>query len=385
VPAPDVAIISPFPPPGVRHGGWTGVASYAANLARALDDAGASVTVVAPAEGDLPERAEDGAIEVRRSWKRGPAALPAAAAAARATGAPAVHVQHELFLYGGPAAVPGIVPALASLRAARRRAVVTMHHVVDPAGVDREFTRTHRVRAPAPMARAAVAGVQRTIAALADEVVVHEPSFAGVVPGATVVPHGIEAPAATTRDDARAALGVDPDVTLALCFGFLAPYKGLETALEAARFAGDGVELVVAGGAHPRIDPAYAEGLRATAPPNARFTGFVPDGEVGSWFAAADVALLLYPRPFASSGPLALALAHGTPVLMSGALAATTGAPDSLVASPLPAGIAKQLRALAADPAEATVLRTDAAEMAAGRGWPDVARRHLALYEEVAA
>jgi glycosyltransferase involved in cell wall biosynthesis len=235
------------------------------------------------------------------------------------------------------------------------------------------------------VARAAVAGVQRAIAALADDVVVHEPSFAGVVPGATVVPHGVEAPAATTRAAARAALGVDPDVTLALCFGFLAPYKGLETALEAARLAGDGVALVVAGGEHPRLDPAYGDGLRAAAPRNARFTGFVPDADVSRWFAAADVALLLYPRPFASSGPLALALAHGTPVLMSRALAATTGAPPSLVASPLPAGLARQLRALAADPAEAAVLRTDAAAMAAGRGWPDVARRHLELYEEVAA
>jgi glycosyltransferase involved in cell wall biosynthesis len=385
MPTPDVALVSPFPPPGERHGGWTGVASYAANLAGALDDAGARVTVIAPREDGLPALVRDGGLEVRRAWKRGVAALPAATAAARATGAPAVHLQHELFLYGGPAAVPGIVPALASLRASGRRTVVTMHHVVAPAGVDRGFTRTHRVRAPAPVARAAVAGVQRAIAGLADEVVVHEPSFADVVPGATVVPHGVEAPAATPRAAARAALGVDPGATVALCFGFLAPYKGLETAIEAAGLAGDGVALVVAGGEHPRVGGEYAAGLRAAAPPNVRFTGFVPDADVGRWFAAADVALLLYPRPFASSGPLALALAHGTPVLMSQALAATTGAPASLAASPLPAGLAKQLRALAADPAEATALRAGTAAMAAGRGWPDVARRHLALYQEEAA
>ena len=45
--APDVALISPFPAVGERHGGWTGVASYTANLASALDDAGARVTVLA--------------------------------------------------------------------------------------------------------------------------------------------------------------------------------------------------------------------------------------------------------------------------------------------------------------------------------------------------
>jgi glycosyltransferase involved in cell wall biosynthesis len=381
---PDVALVAPFPPPGERHGGWTGVASYAANLAGALGEAGARVTVIAPQEDGLPPLVRDGAIEVRRSWRRGVGALPAAAAAARATGAPAVHIQHELFLYGGPAGVPGMVPALGSLRTARRRVVVTMHHVVAPAAIDRDFTRTHGVRAPAAVARSAVSGVQRAIGVLADRVVVHEPSFAGVVPGATVVPHGVEAPAATTRAAARAALGVAPDAMVALCFGFLAPYKGLETALDAARLAGDGVELVIAGGAHPRLG-SYASELHASAPPNVRFTGFVPDADVGRWFAAADVALLLYPRPFATSGPFALALAHGTPVLMSEALAATTGAPAVMRVPPGAAALADRLRGLAADPAATTALRDAASTMAAGRSWPEIARRHLELYDEVAA
>ena len=379
MPAPDVALIAPFPPPGERHGGWTGVASYAANLAGALGAAGARVSVVAPREDGLPDVVRDGPVEVRRSWRRGPGALPAAARAARATGAPAVHLQHELFLYGGPAAVPGIVPALAGLRAAGRRSVVTLHHVVAPASVDRAFVRTHGVRAPAPAARAAIAGVQRAIGALADGVVVHEPAFARVVPGATVVPHGVETPVVPSRAGARAALGVDPDAVLALCFGFLAPYKGVEAALAAARLAGPGVELVVAGGTHPRLGAAYGERLRAAAPANARFTGFVPDADVGRWFAAADAALLLYARPFASSGPLALALAHGTPVLMSEALGATTGAPAPLRVGEDPAALADRLRRLR-DPDERAALRAAAATLAAGRDWPAVARRHLALY-----
>ena len=379
MPAPDVALISPFPALGERHGGWTGVASYSANLAGALDDAGARVTVLAGDEPGQPVLARDGGLEVQRVWKRGPGALPAAAAAALATGAPAVHLQHELFLYGGPAAVPGVVPALAALRG--KRAVVTMHHVVDPKAVDAAFTFTHRVRAPAPLARAGVAAVQRTIAALADTVVVHEPSFASVVKGAAVVPHGIETPERADRAAARAALGVPEDRLCALCFGFLAPYKGLEAALGAARLAGDGVELVIAGGEHPRLDgDGYAESLRAAAPPNARFTGYVPDGDVARWFAAADVALLPYPQPFASSGPLALALAHGTPVLMSQALARTVDAPDVLAVSTDPAAIAGRLELLAMDSGEQERLRGGVASLAAGRTWPEIARRHLDLY-----
>jgi glycosyltransferase involved in cell wall biosynthesis len=374
---PDVALISPFPALGERHAGWTGVASYSANLASALGDAGARVTVLASEEPGLPAVARDGAVEVRRVWRRGVGALPAAAAAARATGADAVHLQHELFLYGGAAAVPGVVPALASL--AGRRAVVTMHHVVAPGDVDAAFTSTHGVHAPAPVARAGVAFLQRTIRAFADAVVVHEPSFARVVPGAEVVPHGIEVVDTVDRESARSALGVGGDRLCVLCFGFLAPYKGLEAALGAARLAGDAIELVIAGGEHPRLAD-YAYRLRDTAPGNARFTGFVPDEDVARWFAAADVALLPYPRPFASSGPLALALAHGTPVLMSEPLARTTGAPGALAVGLDPAPIATRLRRLAASAAERDRLRIAAARLAAGRSWPEVARRHLELY-----
>jgi glycosyltransferase involved in cell wall biosynthesis len=371
-----VTLISPFPALGERHGGFTGVASYSANLAGALTDAGARVTVLAAHDDHEPAVGTDGPLEVRRVWKRGPGALPGAAAAALATGAPAVHVQHELFLYGGPSAVPGIVPALATLR--RRNAVVTMHHVVDPKTVDADFTATHRVRAPAPLARAGVAAVQRTIAALADTVVVHEPSFARVVPGAQVVPHGVELPERGDREAARGALGVDGFCVL--CFGFLAPYKGLEAALGAARLAGDGVELVIAGGEHPRLTDGYADALRRSAPDNARFTGYVADADVARWFAAADVALLPYPQPFASSGPLALALAHGTPVLLSEALAGTVGAPDALAVPTDPAAIAARLDTLAADRDARERLQAAAATLAAGRSWPEVARRHLDLY-----
>jgi glycosyltransferase involved in cell wall biosynthesis len=384
---PDVALISPFPPLGERHGGWTGVASYSANLAGALTGAGARVTVLASAEEGEPDVARAGTTEVRRVWKRGPAALPAAAAAARATGAPAVHLQHELFLYGGSAAVPGIVPALAGLRAGGRRPVVTMHHVVDPARVDAGFTRTHRVRVPAGVVRAGVHGLHAAIRALAGTVVVHEPAFAEVVGGAEVVPHGIEAPERADRSAARAALGIPEDRLCALCFGFLAPYKGIELALEAARIAGDGVLLVVAGGEHQRLvaeGDRYAERLQAAASPNARFTGFVTDADIGRWFAAADVLLLPYPQPFAASGPLALALAHGTPVLVSPALARTRGAPVDMVV-PLEAhAIASRLGELAGGGGRREARRERAAALAAGRTWPEVARRHLELYEEAA-
>ena len=382
MPRPDVALVSPYPPPGERHGGRSGVAPYAAQLAHALVDAGAAVCVVAPREEGEPARHLDGDVRVERPFARGASALHRAAAAARITGAPAVHLQHETFLYGGPSSVPALGPALRSLRRARQGVVVTMHHVVDPGSVDARFTAVHRVRAPWRVARAGLGRVQRTIARGADAVLVHEPGFADVVPDAHVVPHGIDVdPAAGEAAAARARLGLDGRYT-ALCFGFLAPYKGLETALQAAEVAGDAVHLVIAGGEHPRMaGDGYAEGLRALGP--ATFAGPVPDAEVRDWFAAADVALFPYPRPHATSGPLALALGAGTPVLLSEALAACAGAPATLAVPADPVALGGRLATLAADAAARDALAAASAALARDRSWPHVARRHLEVYAEV--
>ncbi|MFC7497525.1 MULTISPECIES: glycosyltransferase [unclassified Nocardioides] len=383
---PDLTLISPYPRLGSRHDGDSGVASYTANLAHALDAQGLDVCVVAP-EID-GERADgyDGRVRVRRAFRSGrPGAVPAALAAARATGAAQVHLQHELFLYSGAAGLPATTAALARAKALGPPTAITMHQVVAPAAVTKDYTAMHRVRVPPVAARTAIDAVQRVLPRLADTVIVHEPSFQRTIPGATVVPHGIEepAPAAEPRDRLRARLGLG-DELVALCFGFLAPYKGLETALEAASLAGPGVRVVVAGGPHPRLAAQgddYAERLRQRWADVATFTGYVPDADVSDWFRAADVLLLPYPEPHASSGPLALALAHRTPVLLSARLAEVVGADPELAVPPDPAAWADRLRALGAGASAAGRLREHVDGMAVDRTWPGVARRHIELYE----
>jgi glycosyltransferase involved in cell wall biosynthesis len=381
VPTPDVALVGPYPAGGERHGGGSGVASYTANLAHALAGAGATVTVTAAREPGEPAAGHDGGVRVERHYDLGPRALPDAVAAAAATGAPVVHVQHELFLYGGPTAVPGLVPAL---RRRSRPTVVTLHQVVDPVEVNGSFTALHRVKAPAALARLGVAGVQDAVRRLSDAVIVHEPAFAQHVPGACVIPHGVETPPRPDRAAARDTLGLDDRFTV-LCFGFLAPYKGLETALDAAALAAPAVQVVVAGGEHPRLanrDP-YESELRARGAGHARFTGRVPDADVAAWFAAADLALFLYPRPFSSSGALALALAYRTPFLVSPELGRCTGAPPEIVVERDANRVAERLRALATAPAELEQLRAATDRLCRERAWPEVARRHLDVYEEV--
>ncbi len=358
------------------------MASYTANLAQALVASGRRVSVIAPEMAGDPDRFDDGEVDVRRAFPFGRRALPAAMRAARDTGAPIVHLQFELFLYGG-------LPSLAGLPALVGRAgvplVTTVHQVVEPSSVDRAYTRLHRVGAPAVVARRGIGAVQGAITRASAATIVHEQPFRRVLPGATVIPHGIETTEPLDRRAARRALDLDERFTV-LCFGFLAPYKGIELVLDAARRTTGHVQVVVAGGEHPRMVGAaagFGAELRARYGDVARFTGWVPDGDVARWFSAADLAVFAYPRPFASSGVLALALAHGTPVVLSPALARCAGAPSTLAAPMDAPGLAARIDALAADESQLEELRQWSGVLAAGRSWPVVAARHHELYEEV--
>lgn len=382
---PDIALIAPYPPAGERHGGHSGVASYAANLAHALTDAGADVTVVAarlPGARNEPDELTDGRVRVVRRYDLGARALPSAARAAAEVGAGVTHLQWEVFLYGGLRSLSGLVPGLTALRRSADGLVTTMHQVLDPRTIDRSTTALHRIDAPAPLARAGIASVQRSVALASDATIVHERPFTELVPGSVMVPHGVEVARPADRAAARRRLGLD-DRFVALCFGFLAPYKGLELAADAAALTGPDVQIVFAGGAHPRLGPGYERQLEDRSGGRARLTGWVPDADVAAWFTAADVALFTYPKPFSASGALALALAHGTPTMLSPALARCIGAPNTIVAPLSPTELARELDRLAGDP-EARQTHADwTTTLRQEREWPAVARRHIEIYEEV--
>jgi glycosyltransferase involved in cell wall biosynthesis len=391
----DVTLVSPYPTPGQQS--RSGVAWYTRALATALTGEGAQVRVVAPYEGPPGAGPDgrtvtemDGGVRVDRCFGRGPGDPARAVTAALEERSPVVHLQHETFLYGGPASVPGVLYGLGRLRRAGRGPVVTMHQVVDPSTVDASFTDMHRVGVPPLLARTGLATIQWSVARLARRVVVHEQMFRQLIPNSVVLPLGGDAvasvdPAQAARScELRAAAGAGPDTLLVLAFGFVAPYKGLDRALEAVQRSGSGVRLVVAGAEHPRLQGrGYLDGLRSAYPEVAHFTGYVPEEDVTPWFQAADAALLAYPRPFSSSGVLAHAVAHRVAALVSPGMAEVIGFPPSLALPVEPAAMGRRLAELAADRPRLADLADHTAALQVGRSWPEVARRHLDLYEEV--
>lgn len=117
-----------------------------------------------------------------------------------------------------------------------------------------------------------------------------------------------------SRDEAREKLGVSGNV--ALFFGHIRPFKGLDIALDAWRQIKSNATLLVAG--EPWWNATYEKQAKV------RFDlRFIPDAEIATYFAAADVVLAPY-RAEAQSGVALTAFHFARPVIAT----AVGGLPD---------------------------------------------------------
>src|SRR5947207_877601 len=117
-----------------------------------------------------------------------------------------------------------------------------------------------------------------------------------------------------SREEARKNLGLTGNV--ALFFGHIRPFKGLDIALEAWKQVANATLLVAGeswwGTAAPAVQPNVRFDLR-----------FIPDSEIATYFAAADVVLAPY-RSEAQSGVALTAFHFARPVIAT----AVGGLPD---------------------------------------------------------
>jgi glycosyltransferase involved in cell wall biosynthesis len=254
----------------------------------------------------------------------------------------------------------------------------------------RAFDRPRVITAHDVLPREPLAGqreAQRALYDRMDAVVVHSEhgrarliGEVGVDPAKVhVIAHGVLRPAG--EGPLPPELPDDYDGTVALCFGLLRPYKGIDVLLEAWHGI-ERAELWIVGAA--RMD---TEALRAAAPPSVRFVErFVSEAETSALFRRADLAVLPY-REIDQSGVLFTALGFGVPLVLSD----VGGFPDIAragAAALVPPGDAKGLHdmlvELLDDPAARALLATGALRLAAeAHDWDAIARAHLELYESL--
>jgi D-inositol-3-phosphate glycosyltransferase len=142
----------------------------------------------------------------------------------------------------------------------------------------------------------------------------------------TTIPFGINNTVPTTsltREEARLALGLSPTAKVILFFGSIAPYKGLEYAVQALpHLIADypDTTLLIAGrpkfndGYWPDVDQVIERlGLRRHT---VEVAAHIPDEDVERYFKAADVLVLPYTHVF-QSGVLFLGYNFGLPAVVS--------------------------------------------------------------------
>jgi len=205
------------------------------------------------------------------------------------------------------------------------------------------------------------------------------------------------------RAAARAALGLSAGELILLCVGRMEPLKGMDALIRAAALlAGRRPDLrgrlrvaLVGGDGESRPAGWNAEQRRLNAlrhelgiADRVSFLGAQPQEQLPAFFAAADVVAV--PSHYESFGMVALeALAAGAAVVASnaGGLALTLedGRSGLLFPPDDHAALAAQIERLLDSPAFAAELRLSARRRAEEFGWPTIARRVSALYDELVA
>lgn len=116
-----------------------------------------------------------------------------------------------------------------------------------------------------------------------------------------------------SRAEARGTLGIDDAANVALFFGHVRPFKGLDIALRAWLLLTSDVLLVVAGEAWWERESEYRALAKSMSNVKLDFR-FIPDSEIATYFAAADVVLAPY-RIEAQSGVALTAFHFSRPVI----------------------------------------------------------------------
>ncbi len=201
-----------------------------------------------------------------------------------------------------------------------------------------------------------------------------------------VIPHGnyIGAyPSGTSKKAARQKLGIAMESRVFVCVGRIAAYKGLGDLVEAfCKIALDSEMLIIAGRA---IDDAQVSELLQICKGDQRVRideGFVPDEELQTYFAAADIAVFPF-RSITNSGSVILAMSFGKACIAAdlGGLAELLDDQDQLFDSKSPQGLMDSIvrhRDLDADKIGARNL-----ERASQWGWEKLAKETIEAYSNV--
>lgn len=386
---PRIAVITRYAPRGHVHDG-RGLNSYAKNLATALARSGANVTVFADRVGNEAERYTEDGVHVNRVWTVGSQDVAQLVSEVNALRPSVVHLQYELFMFG-PSRCALVPPALLRRLHKGARIVTTIHGVIPPLEF-RALASSYARQVPPAAIRQIYGRVLRRIVRSSDLVIAHNWSLLTSVNSyarpvsARVIPIGIDSRhPSPDRSEALARFGL-PERRRAVFFGFLLPYKGLDTLEKAAPLLKrHDVDVLVAGGSSGDARSTFSRRHQEEDSDAVVRLGYVEEEAIPDLFAITDVLVLPYRVGLAGSGPLSLAATHRTPVVVSDvpALAETVNDPAATFARNDPVALASTVLRVLDDPAVRARVVGRLEELSVKHSWENVAAATIEAYDSL--
>lgn len=329
------------------------------------------------------------------------------AQAERLNRADVVHIQHEHSFWGG--VMPGH-SAFWNLRYMLEKPVVVTAHTTtrlrDLLRTDAERRPAHRIAKELLLLRRGYRDSVETAPFITGRCIVHtaeaarelaergaNPKYLHIIPAG--IPDVQPAPNAFGGRAFRERFGLGERRVVSL-FGYVAPNKGYELALEALPGLPADVALVIAGGARNAEMEAYAASVRAMVAARGLVervvvTGYLTEPDVAEAMAASDIVIAPHTAATGSYS-ITIPLAHGRPVVASD-LACFREIHEASAPSPClalfragdSADFQRVLGDLLADDARRAELARRARDYAWAHSWAEAARRTVAVYREAIA
>jgi glycosyltransferase involved in cell wall biosynthesis len=290
-----------------------GIATYSSYLASELKN-NSEVIILAERKDVLPQGVdpnfEDSGVPSIECWSRAES-FDNLLSVIKQSNIDIVHIQHQFGLFPNPIFQEQLLRGIKELG---KKLIITLHDVVP---FDPNYSSYF-----APLFR------------YADKIIVHNQDSKSVLVNSWKCPpekivhiwHGTKLVDMPPQDDSRIKLNINQDAKVIMSWGFLWESKGVLQMLEILKEVKKTYPKAIfihAGGLHPIIEgkqylqKIYQEAVKfGFSPKEVRITGFVPEKDVPTFFAASDLIILNYMRgSLSASGAAHRALASHKPIV----------------------------------------------------------------------
>lgn len=341
---------------------------------------------------------ENGSLPVKEIWSKSPISCFKIFRQIMKGSYHLTHVHHEMFLYGEGINILTIPFLLLLLKIARKRVIVTMHHVIS-LDQNKELILSHSSGFQRRMLRILYSPFAKLFS-LAERIMVPSSRFKGFLdkeygfdPSKIVVlPHHTKLNGhGPNGTEAKKQLGQEGQKIITF-FGFIRPAKGIEYLMDAFRKVSEkhpDAILQVLGMAKPR-NWDYSTKLLVKAKEDdleskVIWTGFIDSDKVPLYLKASDVIVYPYLTTFPSESRGYLqALSYGRPVVMTTAIdSEVKDGIHALVVPPADSeALTNAISKLIDDRPYAEELGKNGYEYCAHRRWEDAVPQIMQAYED---